>query len=178
MTRPRVADVMQVSFAAPPRAPPRYRRGMRRLSALLAVAAVLALSACSPPVAGMLALTVRDGHLVLLVQSCDAPIVDIRITSDEAGDGFLADERVLPDPVPDGLSEVDLGDAAEFAARLDPDATYSLRGWAQGSSGRAAGPAIRVDDLAIDDGEVLYPHDGHPLEHATGTVTEFVDAAC
>jgi hypothetical protein len=25
---------------------------------------------------------------------------------------------------------------------------------------------------------VLYPHDGHPLEHATGTVTEFVDAAC
>lgn len=151
---------------------------MRRLSALVALAAVLSLSACSPPVAGMLALTVRDGHLVLLVQSCDVAIVDIRITSDDAGEGFLADERVLPDPVPDGLSEVDLGDAGEFAARLDPAVTYSLRGWAQGSSGRASGPAIRVDDLAIDDGEVLYPREGHPLEHAAGSVAEFVDAAC
>lgn len=148
------------------------------LLALAALGALLALSACSPPVAGMLGLTVRDDRLILLVQSCDVAIVDIRITADDARVGFLSSERVLPGPVPEGLAEVDLGDAEEFAARLDPEVVYAIRGRAQGSSGRAAGPAIRVDDLAIPDDAVLYPADGHPLEHATGSVKEFVGAAC
>ena len=140
---------------------------MRPIAALLALATVLALSACSPPVAGMLGLTVRDDRLILLVQSCDVAIVDIRITADDARVSFLSSERVLPGP----------------CRRVSPRSTSAMRRSSpRGSTPRwctrSAGPAIRVDDLAIPDGTVLYPRDGHPLEHATGSVEEFVDAAC
>lgn len=153
-------------------------RASRSLSLVAVAAATLALSACSPPVAGLLGLEVRDGRLILLAQSCDVAIVDVWITGDDAADGFLERERVIVDGVAEGLAEHDLGPVEEFAASLDPDVVYSIRGWAQGSSGRAPGPAIRVDDLEGWGDGVLFPGDDGPLDHAVDSREAFAAAAC
>jgi len=116
--------------------------------------------------------------MILLVQSCEAPIVEVWITGDNAGDGFLEREQVTLDSSAEGLVEHDLGPVEEFVASLDPDLVYSVRGWAEGSSVRAVGPAVRADELAGWGDDVLYPRDGVPLEHAIGPVEEFSATAC
>ena len=150
----------------------------RPVLAGLAASAVLALAACSPPDAGMLALAVRDGNLVVIARSCDAALVDLWITGDDAADGFLERESWRIGPPEGGLAEVDLGPWVEFAAPLDPDVVYSLRAWTAGSAGEAAGPAVTAAQLTGWGDDVLYPDEGVPLDHATGSLEEFSAEAC
>src|SRR5690606_6640573 len=144
----------------------------------LAATGVLALSACSPPDAGMLALTVRDGNLIVLARSCDAPLLDLWITGDGADDGYLDRQSWRLDAPVDGIAEADLGPLEEFTARLDPQVVYACRAWLKGSAGEAAGPAVVAADLTGWGDDVLYPAEGVPLDHATVPVDEFAVAAC
>jgi|GEM_PF-4513538 hypothetical protein len=153
-------------------------RARPALVVAVATAAVVSLSACSPPAAGMLALAVRDGHLVVLARSCDAPLVDLWITGDDAADGFLERRSWKLDAPDGGIAELDLGPVDDVVAELDPDIVYSIRAWTSGSSGEAKGPAVTADQLTGWGDDVLYPADGVPLEHATGSVEEFSAAAC
>lgn len=126
----------------------------------------------------MLALTVRDGHLLVLARSCDAPLLDLWITADDAGEGYLDRQSWRLDAPVDGIAETDLGPLEEFTASLDPDAVYSFRAWLPGSAGEATGPAVVAADLTGWGEDVLYPADGVPLEHATVSIEEFAVAAC
>lgn len=146
----------------------------------LTVTALALLTACSPPVTGAIAFGVEGDRLVATVHMCEGTAEEFQIIpQSDVRDGFF--ERQFWDlPAADGTEyRLDIGDAAEFIAALDPDVSYSTSAEPDDSSGSARGPNITAADLAaLTDGDVFYRVIEPEVATVVGTLDEFRAAAC
>lgn len=151
----------------------------------LTVATIALLTACSPPVTGAIAFGVEGGRLVATVHMCDGIAEEFQIIPEgDVSDGYF--ERQFWDlPAVEGNEagyneyQLDIGDAAEFVAALDPDVSYSSSAEPDDYSRSARGPNITAADLAaLTDGEVFYRVIEPEVATLVGTLDEFRAAAC
>lgn len=146
----------------------------------LTVAALASLTACSPPVTGAIGFSVEKDRLVAIVHMCEGTAQRLQIIPEgDVSDGFF--ERQFWDlPAADGAEyRLDIGDAAEFVAALDPDVSYSTSAEPDDDSRSARGPNLTAGDLAaLTDGDVFYRVVEPEVATLVGTIEEFRSAAC
>jgi hypothetical protein len=144
------------------------------------VAVLALLSACSPPVTGAIAFTVEGDRLVAIVHMCEGTAEDFQIIPEgDVRDGYF-ERQFWELPAADGAEyRLDIDDAAEFAAALDPEISYSTSAEPGDDSRSARGPNITAADLAaLADGDVFYRVIEPDVANLVGTLEEFRAAAC
>jgi hypothetical protein len=151
------------------------------VTVIAAAAGLLALlTACSPPVTGAIGFSVEENRLVAIVHMCEGTAEEFQIIPEgDVSEGYF--ERQFWD-LPTGEDNeyrLDIGDAAEFAATLDPDVSYSTSAEPSDYSGSARGPNITAADLArLSDGDVFYRVIEPEVDTLVGTLDDFRAAAC
>lgn len=146
----------------------------------LTAGALALLTSCSPPVTGAIAFTVDHGRLVAVVHMCEGTADELQIIPEgDVRDGYF-ERKFWPLPeADDAESRIDIGDAAEFVAALDPEVSYSTSAEPDDDSRSARGPNLTAAELgALTDGDVFYRVIEPEVATLVGTLDDFRAAAC
>jgi hypothetical protein len=155
---------------------------MRHLlrAAAVTVAALTLLTACSPPVTGAIGFTVEVDRLVAIVHMCEGAADELQIIPEgDVRDGYF-ERQFWELPTTDSAEyRVDLGEAAEFIAALDPEIAYSTSAEPDDDSRSARGPNLTAAELgALTEGDVFYHVIEPEVATLVGTLDDFRSAAC
>jgi hypothetical protein len=148
--------------------------------AAAAVGALALLTACSPPVTGAIAFGVEGDRLVATVHMCEGTVEQFQILPEaEVSDGYFARQFWRLAATDGNEVRLDIGDAADFVAALDPDVSYSTSAEPADGSRTARGPNITAAELArLADGDVFYRVVEPEVATLVGTLDDFRAAAC